>query len=76
MLGGEKAIDGRLRLKLSHNARQRGPVVMNLCFLHATLPVCVVEEIEYSVERLSRGVQHVGERPSLAILKEILASDS
>ena len=75
MFGGEKAIDGWLGFKLSHNPGQGRSVVMNLGFLHATLPVFVIEEVEYGVERLLWIVQHIGERPALTVLKKILTGD-
>jgi len=48
---------------------------MNLRFHHATLPVLIVEEVEYVVERLFRIVQHVSKCPALTILKKTLTGD-
>jgi hypothetical protein len=49
--------------------------VVSLGFLHATLPVFVIEEVEYSVERLLGIIQHVSERSSLTVLKKIMAGE-
>jgi hypothetical protein len=46
---------------------------MNLGSLHAALPIFVIEEVEYSVERLLGIIHHVSERPALTIPKEIVA---
>jgi hypothetical protein len=75
MLGGEKVIDGGLRLKLSHNSCQRGSVVMDFGFLHTALSVFTIEEVEYSVERLLGIIQHVSECPGLTILKKTVTRD-
>jgi hypothetical protein len=72
-LGGEKFMDERLSLKLPHNHYQTGPLVMNLGSLHAALPIFVVEEVEYSVERLLRIIHYVSECAPFTIPKEIVA---
>jgi hypothetical protein len=72
-LGGEKVLDERLSLKLPHNLYPTGSLVMNLGSLHAALPIFVIEEVEYSVERLLGIIHHVSERPALTIPKEIVA---
>jgi len=75
MLGGEKVINGWLRLELSDDSCQRGSIVMDFGFLHATLPVSIIEEVEYSIERLLGIIRHVGECPALTVLKKIATSD-
>jgi hypothetical protein len=73
VFGGEKGIDGGLGLKLSHNACQRRPVVMNLGFHHAALTSWVVEELQHRVERLLGILQYVSECPALTVLKKMVA---
>jgi hypothetical protein len=75
VLGGKKVIDRGLRLKLTHNPRQGGSVVVDLGLLHAALSVFAVEEVKYSVERLLRIIQHVSECPALTILKEVVTGE-
>jgi hypothetical protein len=75
VFGGEKVIDGWLRLKLSHHPGQSRAVVMNLGFLHATLSGFVIEKAEHSIERLLQVIQHVNECPALTVMKKIVAGD-
>jgi hypothetical protein len=49
---------------------------MNLGSLHAALPVFTIEEVEHRVERLLGIVHHVGECPTLTVLKEVVASNA
>jgi hypothetical protein len=49
---------------------------VNLGLLHPTLPLFIVEKGEHGIERLFGIVQYVSERPSLAVLKEILTGDN
>ncbi len=49
--------------------------MVRLGFLHASLPVFVVEELEHLRERLLRIVHDVGERPALPVVNELFARD-
>jgi hypothetical protein len=69
----EKGVDGWVRLELSNDPCQGGPVVMNLGLLHTALAPKVVEEGEHVVKRLLSVVKHVSERSSLSILEEFLS---
>jgi hypothetical protein len=71
-LGGEEVIDERLILKLPHNLHQTGSLLMNLGSLDAALPIFVIEEVEYSVERLLGIIHHVSECAAFTISKKTL----
>jgi hypothetical protein len=49
---------------------------MNFGFLHPTLPVVTVEEVDYVVERLLGIIQHVSECPALTIIKKSVTGDA
>jgi len=74
--GRKEILDGRLRLKLSLYGRQRGSVVANLRFDHASLAVFIIEEVEYRVERLLGIIHHVSERASLTVVKKIVTGNA
>jgi hypothetical protein len=49
---------------------------MHLRFLHAALPILVVEEIEDFVDGLLRIIQHVRKGPALPILEVAIRSSA
>jgi hypothetical protein len=68
----EKAVDLRLRFQLANDARQRRPIVMDLCFLHPALPVFLIEKLQHLGEGLFLVVEDVGKSSSLSIAEEFV----
>jgi hypothetical protein len=75
VLRGKKGIDGRLRLKFSNNACQRGPIVVNFGFLHPSLAVLATKEVKHFGKGLLGIIHHVGKCPALAVLKKNVPGD-
>src|ERR1700722_8830199 len=76
MLLGEELVHGLERFQLADDARQSGTIVMDFSFFHPPLMLRVVEELEDSIQRLFRVVEHVREGATLPIFQKVLPRES
>ncbi|MEX0818641.1 MAG: hypothetical protein WD070_03580 [Pirellulaceae bacterium] len=68
MSARQELIDGRLRLELADDAGHRRAVMMQFGFFHPPLAICVVKELNHTIERLFRVVNDIGKRLPLRII--------
>lgn len=72
----QEVVDRRLQLELANDPGESRPIMMDFRFLHAALPLGVVEKVEDFIKRLLGIIEDIGEGSSLPVAEKFPPCDT